>query len=93
MIARVRAPQIARNLTGKYALAEGEAGKKVKFEVTVEVIEHQNREVTDLLNEVDSHGESIVNLASVVGTTSQELEAPETELVEATAKRTHPRRK
>ena len=93
VIARVRAPQIARNLTGKYALAEGEAGKKVKFEVTVEVIEQQNRDVSDLLNEVDSHGESIVNLASAVGRTTQELEEPEPELAEATAKRTHPRRK
>src|SRR5260370_14634190 len=90
VIARVRAPQIARNLTGKYALVEGEAGKKVKFEVTVEVIEHQNREVTDLLNEVDTHFESIGNLASVVGTTAQELPEPEAELSEATVKRTHP---
>jgi GGDEF domain-containing protein len=93
VIARVRAPQIARNLTGKYALAEGEAGKKVKFEVTVEVIEHQNREVADLLNEVDTHGDSIGNLASMLGTTAQQAEAPDAELAEATAKRTHPRRK
>jgi len=89
VIARVRAPQIARNLTGKYSLVEGEAGKKVKFEVTVEVIELQNRDVNDLLNEVYVHRESI----SVAGTKPPAPEEPEAELAEATARRTHPRRK
>jgi GGDEF domain-containing protein len=93
VIARVRAPQIARNLTGKYALVEGEVGKKVKFEVTVEVIELQNRDVDDLLNEIDAHGESIGKLSTAVGSTVQVLDEAETELAAATAKRTHPRRK
>ncbi|HEY6392535.1 MAG TPA: GGDEF domain-containing protein [Bryobacteraceae bacterium] len=84
VIARVRAPQIARNLTGKYPLVEGETGKKVKFEVTVEVIELQNRELNELLNEVYAHRESIGAPAK---------EEPEGELAEATARRVHARRK
>ncbi len=93
VIARVRAPQIARNLTGRYAVVDGETGKKVKFEVTMEVIELQNRELNDLLNEIYSHGDAIGNLRTEAETKAREPLESETELAEAAAKRTHPRRK
>ena len=75
VIARVRAPQIARNLTGKYVLAEGETTKKVKFEVTVEVIELQNRQVSDLLNEVYAHSDSVVRPVDTDGPIELEPDA------------------
>jgi GGDEF domain-containing protein len=75
VIARVRAPQIARNLTGKYILAEGETTKKVKFEVTVEVIELQNREVNELLNEVYAHSDSVVSAVEADAPVELEPEA------------------
>jgi GGDEF domain-containing protein len=85
VIARVRAPQIARNLTGKYPLVEGETIKKTKFDVTVEVIELQNYDLNQLLNEIYAHTDAPSNLGTGLPANAPEPIEPEA-LVDATTK-------